>query len=283
MSLLGKNKLMLSVLLLTFVSTSGMFYYDNIYLKKQDQANKVTVLVMKKDIAKGTEFSTDNIGAIKIDKEMVLPTYITKFDDVKGKTATSDLLANEVVTKPRVNEGGDGTRQFSVGVEAKNMPVSIKKGDAVRVFVQTEVGSKVYEVFEKKEVYGVNYKKSSAGKDTPVVQSIDLLLSDKEAVTYFDAQKTGNLLVIRYHDLTEKDTTTVPRFEENADELLQLQADSKKRGGNKTDTTVSYVVKKGDTFESIAKAHGSTEGEIKEQNPGVVTLHPGDKLQIKKK
>ncbi|WPS85409.1 SAF domain-containing protein (plasmid) [Brevibacillus halotolerans] len=283
MNLRGKNKLMLTVLLITFVATLAMFYYDNVYLKKQYQANKVTVLVVKKDVAKGTEFTTDNIGAIKIDKEMVLPTYITKFDDVKGKTASNDLLANEIVTKPRINGVRDGTRQFSVGIEVKNMPDSIKKGDSVRVFVQTVPGSKVYEVFEKKEVVAVNYKKSSSGKETTVVQSIDLLMSDKEAVAYFDAQKAGELLLIRYHDVTEEDTINVPRFDGNSEALLKRSEEAKRRGRNNTEGSVSYIVKKGDTFESIAKSHGITKDDVKSQNPGVVALSPGDKLQIKKK
>lgn len=300
-----KDKLMLVMLLVTFVATSGMFYYQNVYLKQKDESNKVIVLVAKKNISEGSEFTTENIGAIKIDKEMVLPTYITKFDELKGKSASDDILQNEVVTKPRTNGESDGTKQFVVGIESKLMPQTVQKGDAVRVYVQESVHGKVYELFHKKEVVSTLNKKSASGKDTATVQSIDLLMSDKEAVVYYNARKVGDILIVRYNDLTEEDTVKVSSFEENFEEIAKL-IESKKpsNSANKeeskfidqkiqdgsaststastTDSTQYYYARTGDTFESIASAMGITVEKLKESNPGVTTISPGDQLVIKK-
>jgi LysM repeat protein len=284
----GKNKVMLTALLITFVATTGMFYYQNVYSPKQDESKKITVLVAKKDIAEGSAFTTDNIGGIKIDKNMVLPNHITKFDDLKGKSSNSDILSNEIVTKPRINGVSDGTKQFSLGIEAKNLPTSIKNGDYVRVYVQTTVGNKIYELFEKKEVVSINLKKSSSGKDSTAIESVDLLLSDKETVSYFDAQKAGNILMVRYNDLTENDTVDIPKYDMRSEELTKLKAEAEEQETHKesyqkeeADGAVKYIVKSGDTFESISKEFNITEDEIKTLNPGVTTLSPGDELIMK--
>ncbi|MBP1308696.1 hypothetical protein JOD82_001716 [Paenibacillus sp. 1182] len=286
----GKNKLLLTVLLITFVATSGMFYYQNVYAPKQDERNKVFVLVAKKDISEGAAFTTENIGAIKMDKNMVLPNYITTFEDMKGKSASADIFSNEIVTKRQTTGVSDGSKKFKLGLEAVNMPTSIKSGDAVRVFVQTTIGNKIFEIFDKKEVVNVNFKKSASGAESQLVESVDLLVSDKEAVTYFDAQKAGSIFIVRFNNLTEKDTVITPKYDMNSDEIRKLKVEaekpvymrSKEQEDRKTDSSVQYTVRTGDTYESISKLFNVTANEIKKLNPGVTTLSPGDKLKVKR-
>ncbi|ADO59464.1 LysM peptidoglycan-binding domain-containing protein [Paenibacillus polymyxa] len=286
----GKNKLLLTVLLITFVATSGMFYYQNVYAPKQDEKNKVFVLVAKKDISEGAAFTPDNIGAIKMDKNMVLPNFITNFDEMKGKTASTDLFSNEIVTKRQTTGVSDGSKKFKLGIEAANMPTSIKNGDAVRVFVQTTIGNKIFEIFDKKEVVNVNFKKSASGQESQLVESVDLLVSDKEAVTYFDAQKAGSIFIVRFNNLTEKDTVITPKYDMNSDEIKKLKVEAEKpdftrsnmQEDRSADSSVRYTVRTGDTFESISKLFNVTPSEIKKLNPGVTSLSPGDKLNVKR-
>lgn len=288
----GKQKMWMGVLITTFIATSGMFYYQNVYMDKKDLSNQVTVLIAKSDIAEGSEFTKDNIAAVKMDKELVLPIYITNFEDLKGKSANEDITQHELVTKPDIKKDQDGSKLFQVGIESKKMPAGIQKGDTVRVYVKVE--DTTYELFEKKEVASVNYKKSSAGKDTGTITSIDLVLSDKEAVSYMNARDAGDVYPIRYHDLTDIDTIDVPKFDENYDVIVQEAASKDSKTASKETKTstqkqaqtqsgnVTYVVKVGDTFESIAQAYGTTQDQIKTLNPGVTTLTPGDKLVITK-
>lgn len=183
------------LLVVTFVITAGMFYYQNFYLEQKAEENKVTVLVAKKDIPEGTLFTTENVGAIKMDKEFVLPNYITSFEELQGKKANSDLLQNELITKGRVDQNTGGSKLFSVSVKGE-FNSTIAKGDAIRVYVQKENGE-VLELFNKKEVQQVNFKKNASGKETSTIESLDVLMSDKEAIDYFHAQKEGTILVVK--------------------------------------------------------------------------------------
>lgn len=234
----GKQTILLGVLVATFLGTSGMFYYQNVYMEQESENNRVQVLVAKKDIGEGAEFTTENVGAILMETEDVLPTYVTSFGDLKGRTASSDLLNSEIITKPRIEENSNGSRLFTVAIVSKNIPVNIKKGDNVRMFVQATFDNKVYEVMDKKEVVSVNYKKSSSGKETGTISSIDLLMSDEEAVLYFNASKVGDLMFARYYDLTENNVGDVPKFTLEVAESLTASM-SKKGGSSNTTTTTT--------------------------------------------
>lgn len=276
-----KEKFFMGLLVITFLATAGMFYYQNVYLDQQAESNKVTVLVAKRNIPEGSSFTADNVGAIKIDKEFVLPTHVTSFEQLKGKKANSDLLQNELITTPRIDQESDGTKMFTVSLKAE-VSSNIAQGDAVRVYVQMMNGD-VYELFHKKEVKKVNMKKNASGKETNVPESLDVLLSDKEAVNYFNAQKAGTILVVKYNDLTEKDQVVIPKFDSNLPKISKnTNVTSSETSEEKKTETVVYTVKSGDTWASVAEKLGVTEKELKEQNPGVVTLTPGDKIQYVK-
>lgn len=275
-----KEKFFMGLLIITFLATAGMFYYQNVYLEQKAEANKVTVLVAKRNIPEGSSFTADNVGAIKLDKEFVLPTYITSFDQLKGKRANSDLLQNELITTSRIEQDSDGSKMFTVSLKAE-VNSNIEPGDAVRVYVQMLNGD-VYELFHKKEVIKVNMKKNASGKETGVPESLDVLLSDKEVVYYFNAQKAGTILVVKYNDLTEQDQVAIPKFDSNLSKARNKTKNAASSGEEEQGEFVIYTVRSGDTWSSIAEKLGTTQKELMEQNPGIVTLSPGDKIQFKK-
>lgn len=274
-----KDKLFMLLLVVTFVITAGMFYYQNFYLEQKAEENKVTVLVAKKDIPEGTLFTTENVGAIKMDKEFVLPNYITSFEELQGKKANSDLLQNELITKGRVDQNTGGSKLFSVSVKGE-FNSTIAKGDAIRVYVQKENGE-VLELFNKKEVQQVNFKKNASGKETSTIESLDVLMSDKEAIDYFHAQKEGTILVVKYNDLTENNQTAVNKFESQGNHVSDAKLADEQDSEAESETVV-YTVESGDTWDTVAEKLGTTAGELKKQNPGLVTLTPGDQIQFVK-
>ncbi|WCF11409.1 LysM peptidoglycan-binding domain-containing protein (plasmid) [Paenibacillus thiaminolyticus] len=313
----GKQKLLLGILIVTFLGASGMFYYQNIFMKNEAERNKIQVLVAKKDIAEGAEFTLDNVGAILMDSDSILPSYITDFNDLKGKTASHDLLDSEIITKRRIDEKSDGTSLFLIEVVSKNIPQNIVPNDFIRVYLQAKENGKIYELFEKKEVASLNYKQSSSGKETTTIGSVDMLMSDEEAVLYFQAQKYGDLVFARYHDLTEDNTVKVPKFTLEVSEYLHAgmegteissmkktashsigsatsQGTTTKSPSSKEATNsitsraanqnvISYVVRKADTFKSIANKFSMTVDELKALNQGAITLSVGDTIWVKKR
>lgn len=255
----GKQKILLGLLVVTFLGSSGMFYYQNVYMKEESKQNRVQVLVAKKDISEGAEFTSDNVGAILMDKDTVLPSYVTSFSDLKGRTASDDLLNSEIITKPRIEENSNGTRMLSVGLVSKNIPPNIKKGDNIRLYVQSKLTNQVYEVFEKKEVVAVNMKKSSSGKETTTVATLDVLMSDEEAVLYYSAQKIGDFYFARYYDLTENNVGDTPKFTLEVAEQLTAAANEKKSTTTTSSSTSSGTkINTGTSSQTNKPATGQT-------------------------
>lgn len=216
------NKVLFTVLILTFVMAAGMFYYQNFYSKStQGQESKV-VYVAKRDVVQGETFSKDNVGAIQIPVTSMLDSYeLSLEEDILGKKAQTDIHEHEILIKERIESKERDLKEFVVFVKSDSDLRNIKEGSQVRVgVIPTEYESKeLYMVLDKKTVVGVDIKMNSRGESTGIVDSVRVLMGEKEAELYHEASKSGSIVVLEYTTLAEAEKAEMQRFDTFLDEL----------------------------------------------------------------
>ena len=274
------NKILMSLLAVLFIAVAGMFYYSNFYSVQQQEKDMVEVFVAKKDISQGSLFSESNVGKISMKKEQVLEGYVTDYKKLEDLSASTTVYKNEIITNARVASKKTGEKLHVVSVIPLNEVQGLEEGDTVRVFAKPRFMSQVYELFEIKEVQAVNMKKQSSGKETTLVQSIDLKVSDKEVEIYEKALASGDISVVLYSDLSDVSKQEFVSYEEVSYlvELAQDRADSLRKNTGTYYITL-HKVKTGDTWESLAKQYKQTPEAIKEVNR-VTTLEVGSILLV---
>jgi len=225
----SKEKLVLFLLFFVFLLTAGMFFYQNVYLKQQDEANQVPIYVALYDIPKGTTLSEENVGMMKLDKEKVLPSYITNFDDLADKVVNSEILKNEVITEGRLTDEGKEDNTFKVLVKPSNK-LKVEQGDVVNVYVQVKERDKedkskinyvTYHLLSNKSVAEVEFKKNSSGKvQEGNIEGVVLHLSEQDAlnvhIASFMKELDAQIIVLPYQDLlANENLASVEEFEKS--------------------------------------------------------------------
>lgn len=286
-----KEKMTLLLLILIFIATVGMFFYQNVVVKNQIEANKVSVIIAKKDITAGSEINEKNTGVMKIEKSAVFPDSLTvkDFKSIEGKKAASDILQNEIINRKRISDTQGEDKQFSINV-TPTYSSTLTDNDNIRVYVQIfdkkTKETSLFQLFDKKQIIGINQKKDSSGKVSAVIDSLQILASDEEALNYFNAMKLGDIIVLKYNDITEADKLKVPQFKIDSPEIKKIEANMRETENQKTPAnsqTISYLAKDGDTLESIAKSFGTTKEALTNANPGVTEVTPGLTININTK
>lgn len=237
----SKEKLVLFLLFFVFLLTAGMFFYQNVYLKQQNETNQVPVYVALHDIPKGATLSEENVGMMKLEKQKVLPTYITNFDDLVDQVAKSEILKNEIITTGRISKDGKGDETFKVLVKPNNKLI-VNKGDVVNVYVQVKERDKeeknkinyvTYHLLSNKAVAEVEFKKNSSGKvQEGNIEGVILHLSEKDAlnvhIASFMKELDAQIIVLPYQDLLANDNfASVEEFEKSL-HYTEYQEDASK-------------------------------------------------------
>jgi hypothetical protein len=286
----GKEKLLLIGMCLIFFITVGMFLYQNVYSEAQVESNKVSVLIAKKDIPEGTEFNKDNVGQYKINKDFVFADYTlaSDFSKINGKLATADILTNEILNNKKVSNENSENKLFTIKVKP-DFYSDIKVQDNIRVYVQIfdkkTLETSLYKIFDKKQVLSVAILKNNKGTDT-LIDSLEVTVSDEEALNYYNAMKLGEIIALKYNDITEEDKLSVPQFKIDSPEIKKLTeslAEETTKEAESVESTVSkisYTVKTGETMETIATSFAITKDEILKDNPGITEVKPGDTIMI---
>lgn len=81
------------------------------------------VVVAKSDIATGTQITADMVSVQNVPNSLVVSGSVTSADDVVGRTATSAIPANGVVSTSEVS--GDGTDKLSGAIDPGMVAVSV--------------------------------------------------------------------------------------------------------------------------------------------------------------
>lgn len=213
------------ILFVMFFVTLSLFLYENIWLKKKETMQQGYVLVAKENIHPGETFSKENVGLLPVPKKSILPSYVTNFEELKGKQAKEIILKEEVITKGRAGKVGKSEDAFSVLLQMSEQ-AAVKKGDMVNVYVRTSQADpnkkermiyQTYVIAEKKVVEDVIYKKSASGKEMPVIESVLLSMSERQALDYYLAKNMtevkAKVFIVPYRDVLAKETSEqIPSF-----------------------------------------------------------------------
>lgn len=203
-----------------------VLYYQNAILPKKDLKNYKIGYVVVEDIKKGSEINKDNVKAVKIRKDSYLPIYISDFKAVENKVAKTNIYKGEMLSTTRIEDKKDnkkeGENKFElyIGAGKQNLR-NIKKDDDVRVFVRLynkknkEV--EVLNLLDNKNVEKIYYKESNksgnATEKEKEVTGILVLVSDKELLNYYSANKLGEIIIAKYNDKEEPDLEVVRNFD----------------------------------------------------------------------
>ena len=124
---------------------------------------------------------------------------------------------------------------------------NITAKDKVRVYVQLlnkkTMETKIFEIFEKKEIKDINYVIKN-GVQTSDILSVALDVSDKGALDYYNAMSlataTGNtsgIIMLKYNEVLQKDFLNVPSFKITSEDVKSIikanaEVEASKNGNN---------------------------------------------------
>lgn len=209
-----KEKGFLLIMVMLFLLTLGMFYYQNFYKSNEIENNKMDVLIATKDINDGLSLTEKNVGWKKIDKDLITPNYITKENNgnIGDMKVSSKILEGEIININRLlaeKETKDKINKYSIDI-VPNHSSNIEPGDLIRVYVQIVDEEKIYNrlVFEKKEVLEVIRQED--GLNTSKFNDIKVEVSDKESISYYNAKQRGNIIVLKYENNTNLSDHKIP-------------------------------------------------------------------------
>lgn len=267
------------------VLSGGMFAYENVYVAKQAEANKVNIFVAKQDIQAHTVVKPDMFMSIPIDNTSVLQGYVLDLNSVTGKTLKGGILQGEPLTKQRLADK-DNTNfgQFMLQI-APDLIGDVVANDNVRIYVQLiseESGEVVVkELFENKKVIGQESGEQSLlgggqNKDT----SFNVIATEKEVKDYFIAKQTGSILVVKLNGVdTDKITSEdVGKFDADSEEVKTATKD---RGQNAEGQAIqTYTIKESDSLESLSMKFKTKKETISALNNGKDTFEVGEMIQV---
>lgn len=95
----SREKIVLTVMVLLFLLSVSMFYYQNVYKVKELEKDMVQVLVAKEDISKNSELNEENTEWVKINKEMATEDNVFKKEDISKMKASTDIYKGEFISK----------------------------------------------------------------------------------------------------------------------------------------------------------------------------------------
>lgn len=211
------NKLLFSVLAVTFILAAAMFYYQNFYKDSMKEEDMRIVYVARTDIPEGTKLGKENIAAIQIPVTAMLSSYKLDYTkNIEGNIASSTIFEHEVIVKERITEKDRDKKQFMINVQSVSDMRGIDKGDTVRIAViPTEYdNTDLFMVLDKKAVASNSIKVNSSGKETGVIDSVNLLMSEEEGAVFYKASKSGEIIVMEYNTLADAEKSGMQSFNE---------------------------------------------------------------------
>lgn len=268
------------------VLSGGMFAYENVYVAKQEQANKVTIFVAKQDIQAHTAVKPDMFMPIQIDNTSVLRGYVLDVNSVAGKTLKGGILQGEPLTQQRLAEK-DKTKIGELMLKITPDSVGdVVANDNVRVYVQLvdeDTGEvTVKELFENKKIIGQEATEQSllGGGSQEKTADFNVIATEAEVKDYFIAKQSGVILVVKINEVdTDKISSEgVDKFDADSDEVKNATKENNDKGEGQAIQT--YTVKENDTLESLSLKFKTKKDTISALNNGKETFEVGEMIQV---
>lgn len=275
-----KNKATLIGIVALTVISGGMFAYQNIYMPKQQQANTETVYLANQDIQAYTTIDPSMFDEVKISKSANMNMYVDDISSVKGQKLKGGLLKGEPLNKVRLTKDDVSKDEIITPIEA-DFQSKLSDGDFVNVYVllssKTE-DSSVKNLLKGKKASVIT---SNDGKS----QTLNLSLSEKELSDYFVAKSKGTIIVAKVNnldikDLSTEDTEKLSKAEDFDATSPEVQNAVKESEDSKELAISYYVVKEGDTLESLSIKFKTTEEKIAQLNNGKTEFEVNEQIAV---
>ena len=218
----SREKIFLVVMILLFALSVTMFYYQNVYKVKEAEKDMVTVLVAKTDISKNTEINEENTKWVKINKELSSKDNVFEKDDISKMKVSADIFEGEFINKKRLKNAFNAKEDDKFNSYVINLKPDysseLVEGDLVKVYVQIveekdgEKKIKNLLVFDKKEVLEI-VGLTENGRVRQGEEQIKIKVTDKEALSYYNARQMGSVIVLKYENDINKTDLDIPVIE----------------------------------------------------------------------
>lgn len=218
----SREKIFLVVMILLFALSVTMFYYQNVYKVKEAEKDMVTVLVAKTDISKNTEINEENTKWVKINKELSSKDNVFEKDDISKMKVSADIFEGEFINKKRLKNAFNAKENDKFNSYVINLKPDysseLVEGDLVKVYVQIveekdgEKKIKNLLVFDKKEVLEI-VGLTENGRVRQGEEQIKIKVTDKEALSYYNARQMGSVIVLKYQNDISKTDLEIPVIE----------------------------------------------------------------------
>lgn len=284
-----KYKTTMGTIVGLMVLSGGLFAYENFYVAKQQEANKVTIYVAKEDIQAHTAITADMFMPLQIDNTSVLKGYVIDVNSVVGKELKGGLLQGEPLTQQRLESKGT-SKQGDLTLKITPDSVGdVKANDNVKIYVELtdkDTGEvSVKQLFANKKVLKDAQTSTSilsANKDDKN-NGFNITVTGKEATDYFVAKDSGKILVVKINELdtnkiSSHATKSKDKFDANSEEVKNA---SKQSGSESEGQAIqTYTVKKGDTLESLSLKFKTKKETISALNNNKETFESGEMIQV---
>lgn len=199
-----------------FVATGGLFYYDQVVLTEKAKEDVTSVFIAKQNLSEGTVIKEDMFVKLNIRKDTLLPTYVTKLDDVIGKELTGGLVQSEALTITRISEDFvENEGEFHLRI-IPDVATNLEKDD--RVVVYTRKTDKT-----RGTVMDVLFDKKTIQSNEDNVYYV--MATEEEVKDYYKAKTDSAIILVKQGANPLKDPHSTLDF---SNFLPKVKEDSKK-------------------------------------------------------
>ena len=211
-----RERLVLLLVVVLFASSLGMFYYQNFYKPSLVEQAMVEVLVAMDDIERNMIIDEKNTEWYKVDESIVTPYNVLKEDEMMGEIASQKIFRGEFISKKRIMTEEDKKFDYDTyAIEIEpDYTTNLNNGDLVRLYVQVvdkdddknETITNLL-VFDKKEIIDVK------GIDGEKPSLIKVNVTDKEALSYYNAKHLGTVIALKYEAEMDRRDFNIPKIQ----------------------------------------------------------------------
>ncbi|MCR0316878.1 SAF domain-containing protein [[Clostridium] innocuum] len=269
-----KNFMRLIIALL--VLSLGLFIFQNFGLKLIEEKQMTQYYVATKDIPVFTKLDPSLFKAVQTETSSIAPGAITNLNEVSNSYAKQQIYKDDLLTQSKVTTKNDEEGYVYTMEITADYSGPLEFGEYVDIYTLSKDNVPAL-LFSHKKLYAAPTKQlDSADGNGTQEQTTDkryVKVTKQEMLDYYSKLKTYSFIVLPI-EVAYTDQNVA-----NAGTVTTGQATPENDDLNKKET-FTWEVKKGETFESIAKDWNMKEEDLKALNPDVTELKEGTKIKI---
>lgn len=268
-----KNFMRLIIALL--VISLGLFVFQNFGLKLIEEKQMTQYYVATKDIPVFTKLDPSLFKAVQTETSSVAPGAVTNLNEVSNSYAKQQIFKDDLLTQSKVTTKNDEDGYVYTMEITADYSGPLEFGEYVDIYTLSKDNVPAL-LFSHKKLYSAPTKQlDSADGNGTQEQTTDkryVKVTKQEMLDYYSKLKTYSFIVLpieaAYTDQNVANAGTVSPNSTTPENDLDKKE------------TFTWEVKKGESFESIAKDWNMKEEDLKALNPDITELKEGTKIKI---